>query len=396
MSSRKSKVDRTEKKIFTMTGDHQEYEARRRVTELNNKSSSSNGNLSSNGDLTYTKNSEKIETINGHDPGPNRPGTAIGSCSFEIIKNTTNIDFSLSTIKLTKLNKIGGHSIIYKYQQYVIKELNGEDVVYETINKHYKQLCHYLPKYEGTVTLKISNDILDYIVLKDLTYKLQEPFVMDLKMGTRQYGIKSGDKKIASQKLKCKNLTSLLLGTRLCGLQIVNENGKFELYDKYYGRQLNNDRFLGNLLRFLNNKKRYHLITKCLMIINELRNISRLIEDLEYFRLYGSSILIIYDNLDDNVIIKLIDFSKSFIVLESEFNELPLKKSKDYGYLKGLFNLINLFEWIFETVSGIKLTNSINEILQEIEIRKSEFMDTWKGYVTFRHVPYEYDDFVSD
>ncbi|EGV64206.1 inositol polyphosphate kinase kcs1 [Yamadazyma tenuis] len=320
------------------------------------------------------------------------------STAVVVDSNCKVIGRDVSHLKLTKFNKIGGHSIIYKYDKYIIKEIMEEHLMYEKIMANYPQLSQYLPLYLGTVKLQLNHEVKDYIVLEDLTNELSQPFVVDLKMGTRQYGIHSPPEKVKSQKLKCKNSTSLSLGIRLCGLQIINKKGNFELYDKYYGRQLNATGFLNNLVRFLNNKSRYTLLIKCLKVVEHLKSISSMIESLDYFRLYGSSILIIYDNMDDfNVIIKLIDFSKSFFYSEQEFGNLNLEATKDYGYLKGIFNLIESFKVIFNAASGMVIENDNERVLMEtIERNKHDYMDSWNKKLEFPTFRYQYDDLTSD
>lgn len=314
-------------------------------------------------------------------------------------KNTNIIAEDVSFITLTKFNKIGGHSLIYKYDRYIIKEMNEENRLYDLMQKQYPLLNQFLPEYMGTIKLKINDDSLEgeYIILEDLTYQMEEPFIMDLKMGTRQYGLKSLDDKIKSQKLKCKNSTSLNLGVRLCGLQIINSNGKFELYDKYYGRQLDRQQFMNSLLKFLNNKYAYNLLIKCLNIVKQLETIYGMIKELTNFRFYGSSLLMIYDNINDsNVIIKLIDFSKSFIISEDQSdNSKYLKTLKDYGYLKGVFNLIELIKLIFETVSHMKYEDN-EDLLKKINDNRSKYMSRWNDPIEFKEFEYEYDDLVSD
>jgi hypothetical protein len=71
------------------------------------------------------------------------------------------------------------------------------------------------PEVDPTVTRQNH-----FILMEDLTGRMKHPCVLDLKMGTRQYGMDATPAKNKSQRKKCDRTTSRTLGVRVCGMQV--------------------------------------------------------------------------------------------------------------------------------------------------------------------------------
>lgn len=194
-----------------------------------------------------------------------------------------------------------------------------------------------------------TSEVTQYILLEDLTRKMKNATVLDLKMGTRQYGVYAINKKKKSQKMKCQMTTSLKLGCRVCGLKIYRPStNTFIKKDKYFGRRIKIGwQFNRLILLFLYDGLTIKsILNKIPKLIHDLNLLIKSINTLNGYRLYGASLLFMYDENDHECKVYIIDFAqcitiKDYIEKETTFTCPPKLgiENPDNGFMKGLKSL---------------------------------------------------------
>jgi hypothetical protein len=217
-------------------------------------------------------------------------------------------------------------------------KLNEDDLELKKIN--------VLAKFHGCYKL----DQIIYIKIDDLAYGMDNPGVIDVKIGIETYDPEASIEQIKKHKIKFPFLE--MIGFQIEGMRFLNE-GKFIHLDKDFCRNLNKNNILDVLALFFQFQKipKKQVIIE---ILNKLNELECFFKKQTTYHLFSSSILVAYDYLNENQ-------SKFKIICADFAHVFPANNKKDENYLYGLQSFINhlneLLKPSYKFIFGIELLN---------------------------------------
>lgn len=165
------------------------------------------------------------------------------------------------------------------------------------------ELSDFVPRFAG---LRIREDG-QWIGMANILYGLQEPAVVDLKLGTRPWGRTASAEKVATQMARARATTSTTLGVRVVAGKMLGADGKFVRIGIRNGQELTTEQAVSHVLsQFFCTEELRRSAFKT------VGKIAKWYLEQTRFAFYAASLLFAYDTKKQDVcVVKMIDFANS-------------------------------------------------------------------------------------
>ena len=195
---------------------------------------------------------------------------------------------------------------------------------YQYVFAQHHPLERFVPKYYGIETM---GDV-HYVVMENLLHHMKSPCMLDLKMGQQTYDEDASPSKIEREKKKYP--PQEVIGFRIVGMKVHRSaTGETWRSNREWCMQISPDSMHNAIEHFFfdGKKIRYELIEALLV---KLADVVKVLSEHATWRMYGSSLLILYDAADPtpkSLCAKMIDFAHVYKIQDN---------GTDDGYLHGL------------------------------------------------------------
>lgn len=182
----------------------------------------------------------------------------------------------------------------------IIKEAQKREIDFYTritlSNEHdLVELRSSIPKYFGCKKYTHNGFEQEYIILEDLSERMLEPCIMDVKIGKRTWDPLATPEKIKNEQAKyaqCKQQ----YGFCIPGFQMYKlSTGKLHKYNKDYGKRLHGHGVVDAIRNYLNGVGTPLCRALLLQFLSQLWKIQKWARAQDSLHLYSTSLLLVYD-----------------------------------------------------------------------------------------------------
>ena len=203
---------------------------------------------------------------------------------------------------MDKVLQVGGHLNTFQLvgSTKIQKTTNQKEAeFYELLqkDKNLQELKTFCPLFYSAVQFQETGKTDYFVTLENILQDFEKPNVLDLKLGSQLFDDDANEEKKQRMLEKSSKTTSGSLGLRIAGMKYYNK----ETCDKEYGRQLSNEQFITQLLKFVEPVK-----SRFIKDVVTLKSVLQVIEA----KFICTSILLVHeDGQPDSYSFKLIDFA---------------------------------------------------------------------------------------
>nr|XP_034834617.1 inositol polyphosphate multikinase [Maniola hyperantus]XP_034834619.1 inositol polyphosphate multikinase [Maniola hyperantus] len=175
------------------------------------------------------------------------------------------------------------------------REVDFYNRVSASTNPELVELRKYVPKYYGCKKFTYNGFEQEYIMLEDLSERMLDPCIMDVKIGKRTWDPLASLDKIRREESKyaqCKEEFSFCIP----GYQVYKlATGKLQKYNKEYGKKLHGSMVRAAIKNFLNGLGSSLCRALILQFLSSLWSVQKWAARQTAVTLYSTSLLLVYD-----------------------------------------------------------------------------------------------------